>query len=333
MLGFRYLKSAPTTHVIQYHNGKVVRQGSGVSLFYFAPTSMIAQIPLGSIDVPFAFTETSSDYQEITVQGEITYRVRDPERLAGMLDFTINSNGRYRSDDPTKLNDRLVHATQVLCRTFAQARTLRELLIANDALFAELSKDLGSMEMISMLGVEVLGVSILSIKASPEMAKALQAEAREMLLQTADEAIYARRNTAVELERKIKENELLTEIAVEQKQRNVRETRIAADIAIEHERSVLVDKQVENQKKVSQGRAEGLRAILEPIKGVDWRTLTVAQSGGMSAREMIAMAFRDLADNAGKVGTLSITPDLLGLLLDNNTNGPQRNSQETGDNR
>ena len=65
-----------------------------------------------------------------------------------------------------------------------------------------------------MLGVEILALSILSIKATPEMAKALQADAREKLLQKADEAIYARRNTAVELERQIKENELNTEIAV-----------------------------------------------------------------------------------------------------------------------
>ena len=35
------------------------------------------------------------------------------------------------------------------------------------------------------------------------MAKAFQADARERLLQRADEAIYARRNTAVELERGI----------------------------------------------------------------------------------------------------------------------------------
>ncbi len=47
------------------------------------------------------------------------------------------------------------------------------------------------------------------------MAKALQADAREQLLQKADEAVFVRRNAALDLERKIKENELNTEIAVE----------------------------------------------------------------------------------------------------------------------
>ena len=91
------------------------------------------------------------------------------------------------------------------------------------------------------------------------------------MLQKADEAIYARRNTAVELERGIKENELNTEIAIEEKRRTVRETQIRADIAIEQERATLVDSKVENDRKESQARADGLRAMLDPMKEVDWR--------------------------------------------------------------
>jgi hypothetical protein len=177
---------------------------------------------------------------------------------------------------------------------------------------------LRSSEAVAMLGVEVLGMSILSIKAMPEMAKALQADAREKLLQRADEAIYARRNTAVELERRIKENELNTEIAVEEKRRTVRETKMRADIAIEQERAELVDRRVENERKESQARADGLRAMLEPMKEVDWRTLMAAQSGGLDSRQLIAMAFRDLADKAESIGNLNITPDLLTTLLSTN---------------
>jgi hypothetical protein len=166
-----------------------------------------------------------------------------------------------------------------------------------------------------MLGVEVIGLSILSIKATPEMSKALQADAREKLLQKADEAIYSRRNTAVELERRIKENELNTEIAVEEKKRTVRETQMRADIAVEQERAELVDRRVENQRKESQARADALRAMLDPIKDVDWRTLMAAQGDGLDARQLIAMAFRDLADKADSIGNLNISPDLLTTLL------------------
>jgi hypothetical protein len=322
MLGIKYLKVPPTTHVMQFKGGRVVKSGAGLSFFYYAPTSVIVQVPVASTDVPFVFNEVTADYQDATIQGQLTFRVVDPVRLAALLDFSVDYFGRYRSDDPTKLNDRLIHAAQILARGFTQKRELGELLVSSDALVEHMLAGLRSAEAVAMLGVEVIGLSILSIKATPEMAKAFQADARERLLQRADEAIYSRRNTAVELERRIKENELNTEIAVEEKRRTVRETKMRADIAIEQERAELVDRRVENERKESQARADGLRAMLEPMKEVDWRTLMAAQSGGLDSRQLIAMAFRDLADKAESIGNLNITPDLLTTLLSTNGEEP-----------
>ncbi len=127
-------------------------------------------------------------------------------------------------------------------------------------------------------------------------------------------------NAAVELERSIKENELNTEIAVELKRRQVRETQLQAEIALEQERAELVDRRVENERKESQSRAEALRAVIEPLKDVDWRTLVAVGSGGLDSRQLIAMAFRDLADNAEKIGTLNVSPDLLQALLATHSN-------------
>jgi hypothetical protein len=249
------------------------------------------------------------------VQGELTYRIAKPAEISALLDFSVDNFGRHRSEDPTKLNDRLIHAAQILARSFTQQRQLGELIVSSDSLVSHVLGGLNSADSVAALGVEILGLSILSIKATPEMSKALQADAREKLLQKADEAIYARRNMAVELERQIKENELNTEIAVEQKQRQVRETKLAADIALEQERATLVDRRIENERKESQARADALKAILEPIKDVDWRTLMATQSGGLNSSQLIAMAFRDLADNADKIGQLNISQELLAALL------------------
>jgi len=296
MFGIKYTKISPTTYVMQYKGGQVVRSGAGLAFFYYAPTSLIVEVPIASVDVPFVFNEVTADYQDATIQGELTYRVVDPQRLAALLDYSVDSSGRYRSDDPSKLNDRLIHAAQILARGFTQRHELAELLVSSDALVEHMLVGLKGSEAVAALGVEILGLSILSIKATPEMAKALQADARERLLQKADEAVYSRRNTAVELERRIKENELNTEIAVEQKRRTVRETQLRADIAIEQERVELVDRRVENQRKESQAKADAVKALLEPMKDVDWRTIMVAQSGGLDSSQLIAMAFRDLAD-------------------------------------
>jgi hypothetical protein len=47
-----------------------------------------------------------------------------------------------------------------------------------------------------------------------------------------------------------------------------------------------------------------------------------AQSGGLDSRQLIAMAFRDLADKAENIGNLNITPDLLTTLLSTNGEEP-----------
>jgi regulator of protease activity HflC (stomatin/prohibitin superfamily) len=314
MFGFRYHKVPPTTHVIQYKGGKLTRQGNGLSFFYFGPTSTIVNIPIGSSGVPFVFEEVTSDFQEVTIQGEITFQISEPEKVASILDYSIDYRGRHRSDDPTKLKDRMIHATQLLARTYIQKNALRPLLISNEELLQTIRTGLETSTTASELGVRILDVTIQGVRPNPEMAKALQAEAREQLLQQADEAVHARRNHAVQLEREIKENELQTEIAIQEKQREVRETKVKADIAIELQRGELVDQQVANEAKESKARAEALKAILEPVKDIDWRTLLATQ-GGLDSKQMIAMAFRDIADNADKIGSLNISPDLLNTLL------------------
>jgi hypothetical protein len=315
MFGVKYLKAPPTTYILQYKAGKIVREGAGLSFFYFAPTSEIVNIPLASTGVPFIFNEVSADFQDAAIQGELTYRVTDPKTLSAVLDYSVDRWGKHRTDDPSKLNDRLIHATQILARSFTQKRLLNDLLVQSDLLIEEVLAGLQKSPVVSMLGVEVLGLSILGIKPTPEMSKALQATAREELLRKADEAIYARRNAAVEQERVIKENELNTEIAVEQKRRTVRETQMAAEIAVEEERAKLVERKVENERQEADSRAHALQVTLEPLKSVDWRTLMAASSGAADPKLMIALAFRELAENASKIGELNVTPDLLHSLV------------------
>lgn len=321
MFGIRYLKVAPTTYVMHYKKGRIVKEGAGLSFFYYGPSSEIVLVPISSIDVPFVFNEVTADFQDATIQGELTYRIVDAKRVAALLDFSVGRGGRYRSEDPAKLSDRLIHATQILARSFTQRHPLSDLLVRSDQLIAEVTSGLQQSPAVSMLGTEILGLSILSIKAAPEMAKAFQAAAREELLRKADEAVYARRNAAVELERTIKENELNTEIAVAQKTRQVRETQMATEIAVEEQRSALVDHRVANEAKEAVARGRALQSVLEPLKGVDWRTLMAASSGAADPKQLIALAFRDLAENAGKIGELNITPDLLSALLRPEENG------------
>ncbi len=73
-----------------------------------------------SIDVPFVFEEASSDFQDVTIQGQLTFRVTDPERLSQVLDYSLDYYGRYKTDDPEKLKERLVQLIQVQAHGMAQ---------------------------------------------------------------------------------------------------------------------------------------------------------------------------------------------------------------------
>ncbi len=315
MFGIGYLKAPPTTYVLHYKAGALKREGTGLSFLYYKPTSTVVLVPAASADVPFVFNDVTRDFQEVTVQGQLTYRVALPKKLAQLLDFSVEYDGKYRSDDPEKLDSRLVHAAQVLAQAVIGKLVLRDALASSESLVKEITLGLRAHELVGMLGIEPLGVTILSIRPTPEMARALEADARERLSREADESIYARRNAAVEQERIIKESELSTELALEAKKREIREMKIAADIAVEEQRTELVARKVQNDKQDADARGYAIAATLEPLKNIDWKTLVAASANGGDPKMMIALAFRELAENATKIGELNMSPDLLQTLL------------------
>ncbi|MCP3102190.1 SPFH domain-containing protein [Myxococcus sp. K15C18031901] len=310
-----YMKAAPTTYVMQFEGGGVVREGAGLSFFYWKPSATLVSVPLSSADAPFVFNEVTRDFQAVTLQGQVTYRVSDARKLAALLDFSLSPSGRYRSDDPEKLPERLVQVAQVRARTVVQGLTLREALVSAQALEARVQEALGQAEALRALGVEVMAFSLLSIKPTPEMARALEAEAREGLQREADEAIYARRNAAVEQERRIKESELATELAVQERQRQIREAQMAADIAVEEQRSALMERWSQNEKQAADARAYGLEKTLALVRDMDWKTLMATSAGGGDPALNIALAFREMAENAERIGEVNVSPDLLHALM------------------
>jgi hypothetical protein len=340
MFGIQYASFDAATHVLHYQKGRIVREGRGLSFFYFAPTSSIVAIPVSSNDLPFIFSETTLDYQTVNIQGQITFKVGAPEKLADILDFTIDSDGRYKKNDMEKLNQRIINEAHTSISAFIHSIGLKEAIRSAKAAETRISESLMRSEAIKMLGIDILAASILAINATPEMTRALETETRERLQQEADQAIYERRNFAVEQERKIKESELNTEIAVEEKkkqkaekqaelkvqeaenERKLREMLVQADISVENQRKQFLEQKTANDKAEADARGYMLETTLKPYRDMDWRTL-MALSGPADPGVNIALAFRQLAENADKIGNLNISPDLLESLL-NHTQATQK---------
>ena len=335
MFGIRYLKADPNQYVIYYRNGKIRRSGPGLAFFYYKPTASIAVVPIGSADVPFIFNEISADFQPITVQGQFTYRVKDSELVASLLNYTIKGAvNAYLTQDPEKLPQRLVNLVQILTRAELQALPLRRAIHASDEVSAAVFEKLVASEELSAMGAEALSLSIQAIKPTPEMARALEAEAREGLLGQADQAVYDRRNAAVEQERRIKENELNTEIAVEDKKRQIRETKVEADLAVEakerqvhearlasqihleQERNQLVTARVENARADADSASYTVEASLRPLRELPAELIQLLAMQSAEPRKIVSLALKEIASNAGKIGNLNISPDLLEMLME-----------------
>lgn len=333
MFGINYIKFDAMTYVLHYADGKLQKEGRGLSFYYLGYKSTIVAIPLGSNDVEFYFNESTRDFQTVSIQGQITYKVVDPKQLSELLNFTVNSKGNYKTNDFEKITQRLTNEAQTATSALIQGLILKEALRSAKKIEETIKNGLQTSEAIKILGIEALSINITAVKATPDMERALEAETRESVQQEADEATYNRRNFAVEQERRIKETELNTEVAIEEKrkrivekqmetqflteenQKKLNEMKMASSIALEQQKNQLIDLKVANSKKEADSESYKLAVMLKPYQEMDWKTLMAIGKDGTDPRANIAIAFREFAENSDRISSLNISPDLLNNLL------------------
>jgi regulator of protease activity HflC (stomatin/prohibitin superfamily) len=232
------------------------------------------------------FNEFTKNNQAVTLQGHFTYRIADPRKMATILDFRIHlRTGRYLSEDPEKLEMRIKNVVQMQTRSEIEKMGLEEALASSKTLAQTVMTSVDDSTIITEMGIDLLSITFLSIRPTPEIARALEAEYRENLQMKADKAIYERRAAAVEQESKIKENELNTQIALEKKRKEL--------IALEGENIL---KEAEFQAKANE--------------------LELAAYKKYPPKVLLALAMKELGVNADKIGNLTITPEILAALLD-----------------
>ena len=156
MFGFRFIKFQPSDYVLKYRNGKIVKEGAGISFYYYAPTTSIVVVPVGSVDAPFIFEEVTSDFQTVTVQGQITFRIVDRKKIAGLLNYTLDMRGKgYASDDPQKLPQRVINIVKVLTKKTLEGLQLKDAIKSSEVLAQGILKEIRANEEINLLGIEI----------------------------------------------------------------------------------------------------------------------------------------------------------------------------------
>ena len=210
----RHLRSDPSHHVLHFRHGKLVRSGRGVAYWFMPLAASIAEVPCDDRDQAFVFHARSADYQDVTTQGVITYRVVDPEKLALRVDFSIDvARGVWKQSPLEQIGQLLTQLAQQFAWEYVAHAPVRDVLAEGmDQVSERIRAGFAAHAPLAEMGLAIVAVRITGVAPSAELEKALQTPTRESIQQQADEATFQRRALAVEKERAIQENELQSKI-------------------------------------------------------------------------------------------------------------------------
>jgi regulator of protease activity HflC (stomatin/prohibitin superfamily) len=110
-----------------------------------------------------------------------------------LLDFTVDGRGLYKKNEVEKINQRIINEAQTATSALIHDLGFKDSIRSAKTIESNIAGGLRSSQALTLLGIEIITVNILAVRATPEMARALETETREKLSQEADQAIYARR--------------------------------------------------------------------------------------------------------------------------------------------
>lgn len=314
-----HYRGAPTTHVVHTSRGKVRHRGVAAS-FWFAPlAATLSEVPTGDRELPALFHARTADVADVTVQVTLTYRFADPDLAATRLDFAVDPRkGTPRARPLEQVAQVLTelaqqYATEVVA-ALPMARAVAEGL---PAVRAGVAEGLDGDQRLAEIGVDVIGVRVLAIRPEPDLERALQTPTREAVQQEADRATFERRALAVERERAIAENELQSkiELATREEQLVAQQGANARRRATEEAaaRQIAVEADAASQRTHAAAEADAERLVGQAK--ADAEAARVAAYASVPAPVLLALAARELAGNLPEIGTLQLTPDLIGQAL------------------
>ncbi|MFE6822864.1 SPFH domain-containing protein [Streptomyces sp. NPDC057690] len=264
-LGWRHLRGAPTAHVRHHRSGKLAHDGPGLSFWFRSLSAALSEVPVDDRELAMTFHARTADFQDVTVQSTVTYRISDPAVAAARLDFSIDPDtGIWRSAPLEQLGTLLTetaqqHALDVLARTSLASALVDGVKSVRERVAAGLAAE----PRLPATGIEIVAVRVVALRPEPEVERALRTPAREQIQQEADRATYERRAVAVERERTIAENELASQIELARREEQLVEQR-GTNTRREAEENAAADKvraEAEASRSVRLAEAEAARSV------------------------------------------------------------------------
>ncbi len=310
-----HVRGQASSQTLYWKAGRLRRSGRGLSFFFRALSANLAEVPLDDRDLTFLFHGRTIDFQDVVVQGVVTYRVTNAEAIADRIDFSLDlRTGQYTKTPLELIADRLTQLAQQHVWAIVVKGTLADLLTDGvDRLRSAISDGLAGEESLTAMGIAIVSVRVSTVQPDPEVERALQTPTREQIQQQADQATFARRALAVEKERAIAENELQNRIELARRQ------------------AQLVDQEGTNTRRQAEEAAAAARieavAAAErasidtatkaaAVKAIDGERLAqekerVAAYGALPPGTLAALAAREFAGKIQKIEHVNISSDAL----------------------
>jgi hypothetical protein len=282
-------------------------------------TAALSEIPIDDRELPLMFHARSQDFQDVTVQATLTFRVADPALAATRVDFSVDPDtGAWRGTPLEQLGGMLSELAQQHALDVLAAMAMRVALVEGlPAVRNRIEEGLRGDPRLAETGLAVIGVRVVAVRVEPEVERALQTPTRERVQQDADRATYERRAVAVERERAIGENELQTKIELAQREEQLvaqegqNQRRRAEEQAASG--AIATDAQARRQRLLAESQAAATRAV--GAAEADAETARLAAYRDVQAATLLALAAKELAGHLPEIGSLIVTPDLLTSLL------------------
>ena len=315
----RHIRGRPTTFVQHLRHGRVIHSGTGLSFWFMPLNAVLSEVPVDDRELPLLFHARTSDFQDVTVQASLTYRVAEPATAASRIDFSIDSvHGRWRATPLEQIANMLTEAAQQQALgLLATMRLATALVDSIAAVRKQIESGLAADQRLQQTGITIIGVRVVAIRPEPEVERSLQTPTREVIQQEADKATFERRALAVESERAISENEMQSQIELARREeqlvaqrgtnarREAEEKAAASGIATESEAA--------REQRLAEGRAQGIRVVGAAEGAAE--TARLAAYRDLQDGILLGLALRELAGNLPKISNLILTPDLLAPVL------------------
>ncbi len=298
----RHLRAEPNQFILHYKGGKVVASGAGIAYFFNPLSAAVAQVPVEDCETTFVLNERAADFQEVSIQCTLAYRVVDHARAAGRVNFTISlENGAWIEQPLDRLATLWAQKALEPVRKFVAGAPVVDVVQKGaEHIRASLDATLRADPELAAIGLELVTVQVSRVAPTAELEKALQTPTREALQQKADEAMFSRRALAVEKERAIKENELATELELEKRRTQLIEQRGSNQLSeiqqVATSEKARVEAELARQKLVAHGEAERVRIAAEAESK---RQLVLAEAEAEKSRLAAAAHARDYLARAG----------------------------------